>query len=353
MITNVFILAGLFMGWSLGSNDAANAFGTAVATGVVKFKTAITVIAVFVVVGAFVSGSTNIVNLQKIATSNGVLSDEFEVLNAISLNEVDSLMIKNVAKASIILFIAGMTVFVMTYLKYPVSATQSTVGAIIGWGMFYTDYSDSVILYDNLKLAGRFALGWFLNPCVAILLGFAIVKTFNNSFVLNVKGGDKIIKVGYVIAGILASYSMGANSSSNVTALYYDGIADGYRLNLFENPVIAVTIGGIAMSLGVITYSKKVMLTVGEDIVRLTKTEGFLTIIAMSLTIILIENTIKIPVSTSQAIVGAVVGAGLTKGRKTVNFNVFKNISLVWITSPFISGIVSYIVAYLCKGFFN
>jgi len=39
----LLLAAGLFMGWSLGTNDAAHAFGTAVATRVVKYRTAITI----------------------------------------------------------------------------------------------------------------------------------------------------------------------------------------------------------------------------------------------------------------------------------------------------------------------
>ncbi|MBQ8260569.1 MAG: inorganic phosphate transporter, partial [Clostridia bacterium] len=48
----VLLFAGLFMGWSLGTNDAANAFGTAVATRVVKYRTAIIIIAAMVLLGS-------------------------------------------------------------------------------------------------------------------------------------------------------------------------------------------------------------------------------------------------------------------------------------------------------------
>ena len=50
----LLLISGLFMGWSLGTNDAANAFGTAVATRVVKYRTSIIIIAIFVIIGAFV-----------------------------------------------------------------------------------------------------------------------------------------------------------------------------------------------------------------------------------------------------------------------------------------------------------
>ena len=70
----IFLLlsAGLFMGWSLGTNDAANAFGTAVATRVVKYRTAIIIIAIMVVLGALTLGHNNIDKLARIATNNEV-----------------------------------------------------------------------------------------------------------------------------------------------------------------------------------------------------------------------------------------------------------------------------------------
>ena len=50
----LLLFAGLFMGWSLGTNDAANAFGTAVATRVISYRTAVIIISILVVIGAFI-----------------------------------------------------------------------------------------------------------------------------------------------------------------------------------------------------------------------------------------------------------------------------------------------------------
>jgi len=60
-----------------------------------------------------------------------------------------------------------------------------------------------------------------------------------------------------------------------------------------------------------------------------------------------------IPVSTSQAMVGAVMGAGLTHGVKHVNFGVMKNIGLAWLGSPTIAGIITYIIGLITKGYFG
>ena len=80
--------------------------------------------------------------------------------------------------------------------------------------------------------------------------------------------------------------------------------------------------------------------------------DGFLVIIAMSLTIQLMGEFMGIPVSTSQAVVGAVVGAGLVNGVKTVHFGVFKNIAIAWVSSPTVAGLLAYLVALATQGFF-
>lgn len=59
-----------------------------------------------------------------------------------------------------------------------------------------------------------------------------------------------------------------------------------------------------------------------------------------------------IPVSTSQSVVGAVVGAGLVNGVKNVNFGVFKRIAIAWVSSPTVAGVLTYIVAIATKSYF-
>ena len=124
------------MGWSLGTNDAANAFGTAVATRVIKYRTAIIIIAVLVIVGAFIAGDGNIGKVAELSESNKVTASVTDVENAIANGTLGDLRLKSALKAAIIFACAGITVFVMSYLKFPVSANQSITGAIIGWGLY-------------------------------------------------------------------------------------------------------------------------------------------------------------------------------------------------------------------------
>ena len=91
---------------------------------------------------------------------------------------------------------------------------------------------------------------------------------------------------------------------------------------------------------------------VNSSIAEISQVEGFVVIIAMSLTIIIMGEWMGIPVSTSQAVVGAVMGAGLVKGVRNVHFGVFKNIAIAWVSSPTVAGLLTYLVAFATQNYF-
>jgi hypothetical protein len=148
-------------------------------------------------------------------------------------------------------------------------------------------------------------------------------------------------------------------AKNGMTALYFDmNFAEtGVLTNLLSSGTLTAAVGGIAIAVGVLTFSKRVMMTVGGSIADLNQVEGFLVIISMALTILLMEKLMGIPVSTSQAVVGAVIGAGLvtsikTKSLKNVNFKVFGRIGIAWVSSPTVAGLLTYLVAVCTQGYF-
>lgn len=354
----LLLISGLFMGWSLGSTDSASAFGTAVATRVVKYRTAVTIIAIMVIAGAFIGGANNIGKLSELATSNEVLASTEDVKASIENGTVEMLRLQSALKAAIIFACAALTVTIMSTLKLPVSAMQALTGAIIGWGLCYADYSDPKVLGTNLPQIGKFVSTWLLNPLGAGIISFVLVSLVNRFLdkkLSTLSSYDRIIKYGYLGAGIFASYSIGINSSASVTALYYDSAfaETGIAANLLTDARLTAVIGGIAIAIGAITYSRRIMMTVGTGIAEITQMDGFVVVIAMALTVLLMGNLLGIPVSNSQAIVGAVMGAGLTRGIKAVNFNKFKRIAVAWVTSPTAAALLTFLVGLCAKGFFG
>ena len=354
MLIFLLLSAGLFMGWSLGTNDAANAFGTAVATRVVKYRTAIIIIAVMVLIGAVLLGHNNIDKLSSIATNNEVIASQADVDAAKEAGTLDSLRLKSALKAFIIFACAAVTVFVMSFLKFPVSANQSITGAVIGWGLCYADYSDPALLKSNLSEILEFVSTWLINPLGAAIISFVLVflvKKFIEKRLTSMRNYDIIVKLGYIIAGAFSAFSIGQNSSASVTAFYYD--ATGAGANLLTSARLTAILGGVAIAIGVLTFSKRVMMTVGGSIAEISQVDGFVVIIASALTVLLMGKFMGIPVSTSQSVVGAVVGAGLVNGVKNVNFGVFKRIAIAWVSSPTAAGLLTYIVAICTKSYFG
>lgn len=349
------------MGWSLGTNDAANAFGTAVATRVVKYRTAVIIIATMVVLGAVLLGHNSIDKLSSIATNNEVAASQADVDAAIEAGKLTDLRIKSALKAFIVFACAAITVFVMSYLKFPVSANQSITGAVIGWGLCYADYSNPEILKSNLAEILEFMSTWLINPLGAAVISFVlvfIVKKFIEKKLTSMKNYDLIVKFGYIAAGAFSAFSIGQNSSASVTAFYYDSTGAGANLifkdfGWFTAARITAIIGGVAIAVGVLTFSKRVMMTVGGEIAKISQVDGFVVIIASALTVLLMGKLMGIPVSTSQSVVGAVVGAGLVNGVKNVNFGVFKRIAIAWVSSPVSAGLLTYLVALCTKSYFG
>lgn len=194
---------------------------------------------------------------------------------------------------------------------------------------------------------------WVINPLGAAIISFVLVflvKKFIEKRLTSMQNYDNIVKFGYIIAGAFSAYSIGQNSSASVTAFYYD--ATGVGANILTDPRITAIIGGIAIALGVLTFSKRVMMTVGGAIAEISQVDGFVVIIASALTVVLMGELMQIPVSTSQSVVGAVVGAGLVNGVKNVNFGVFKRIAIAWVSSPTVAGILTHLVALATKSYF-
>lgn len=107
-----FISSGIFLGWSLGANHAANVFGTAVMSKMVKYRVAAVIAGIFVTLGAVLGGAGTTQTINELGAVNA-LAGSFTVALAV-----------------------GVAVAWMTHLRLPVSTSQAIVGGVIGWNLF-------------------------------------------------------------------------------------------------------------------------------------------------------------------------------------------------------------------------
>ena len=339
----LYLLSGIFLGWSLGANDTANIFGTAVGTRMIRFRTAAIVTAVFVVLGAVISGAGATHTLGKLGAVNAI-AGSFTVALA-----------------------AAVTVAWMTKLKLPVSTSQAIVGAIIGWNFFTGSPTDINTLVTIVTT-------WVLCPLLAAAFAFVIYKitmaVLSRSKVHLLKQ-DSYNRIGLLLVGAFGAYSLGANNIANVMGVFVPAnpFTDLSFSTLFtlSGTQQLFLLGAIAIAVGVFTYSYRVMITVGNDLFNLTPVAALVVVLSESIVLFLFASkgletwlashglpTIPlVPVSSSQAVIGAIVGIVLAKGGRGINMKVLGKVSSGWITTPVIAAIISFIALYFAQNVFE
>ena len=342
MVILFFLSSGLFLGWSLGANDSANIFGTAVGSKMVKFKYAAIVASIFVVLGATYAGSGASRTLGELGSINAI------------------------AGAFVVSLAAALSVFWMTRIKLPVSTSQAIVGAIVGWNFF----SHSLTNYNSLA---KIILTWFFSPVIAAVcsiliyfIGIKIMKRVRIHLIMS----DHLIRLGLIIVGAFGAYSLGANNIANVMGVFvpvtpfkpisFLGLYLSGAQQLFF-------IGGIAIAVGIISYSRHVMETVGNELFPMKPVVALIAVLSMSIVMflfssvklesILLANGLPaiplVPVSSSQAIIGAIVGIGIFHGGRGLNVKILTSIAAGWVVTPLIAGLLCFTSLFFIQNVFN
>ena len=299
----VILLGGVFLGWALGSNDAANVFGTAVASRAISFRRAVIICSIGIIAGAVLQGEGGIHTLSGLTTQTPT-----------------TLIIVSVSAAA--------TVTLMTLFGLPISTSQAIVGAIAGVGL----------ATQNMYWGGmiKVIISWIATPIGAMLFAWVFhhaLQAFFRLVPMGILSRDQFLLGGLVVVGLYGSYALGANNVANATGIF-SGQIPGVTDRLLA------LIGGIAIAMGVLTFSKRVMMSVGSNIVSLNAFNSFVAVSSMAVTVHIFAF-VGVPVSTSQAIVGAVVGSGAVYGAHTIRFYMLRNIGVGWFLTPVVALIVS------------
>lgn len=342
-IVLIFLSSGLFLGWSLGANDAANVFGTAVGSRMVRFTTAALICGVFVVLGAFVSGTGATQTLGKLGAVNA-LGGSFMAALA-----------------------AGLTVYWMTKLGLPVSTSQAIIGSIIGWNLFSDSYTD---ISSLLKILST----WIICPLLSGIIA-ALLFTLANIFVRKIGVGlirmDGYTRLALILAGAFGAYSLGANNIANVMGVFvpvapFPDLQFGQDFSVSSAQQLFL-VGGLAIAIGVFTYSKRVMMTVGSELMTLTPLAAWVAVMSHSIVLFLFASerleqllanmslpTIPlVPVSSSQAVVGAVIGIGMLQGGREIQWPRIYGIVRGWVITPVSSCLLCFVGLYFLQNVFQ
>jgi PiT family inorganic phosphate transporter len=291
--------------------------GTSVGCGLISFRNAVILVAVFSILGALLQGQFVMKTIGK-----GIVKADLSYLAVI-----------------IALVCSGFFVTLATFFRIPTSTSQAIVGGVVGIGLAVkaeVDFSKFIVIVES----------WVICPLMVVALSFFlmhlikfILRRFETRSLLfqNALGRLAIGSACYV------AFSMGANNAGN---------AVGPIANLgFLHPKLLLLMGGLSIAFGAATYGRKVADTVGKGITPLDIPGAFVAQVSSALGMHFF-SVLGIPVSTSSAIVGAVVGVGLVKGTKAISKRTLLTILLGWLLTPVSAAAASFFLYKLIEIFF-
>jgi len=328
-----WLSSGLWLGWAVGANVAANIFATAFASRMVSFATVVKLSVLFIVLGGVINGPAAMDTLS-------------------TLGGLDSLR-----AAFIVALASALTITGMSALRLPVSAAQTAVGALIGHQLL----QQGRIGAPAQLLLGMIAIAWIFAPMLSALTAFVLYKMTAQLFrrvPMPLFLMDQWLRLGLLAGGCYGAWAFGGNNMANVVSFYvgldlFPAVHVGPWV-ISQARVLAL-FGGIAISLGIVTYSRRMMLTVGRELVKLDGVTALIAILSQALVVDFLAHSWAfgsytlpaIPISVSQALVGAIVGLGLARGLQTINLKILGNIVIGWVVTPIIAaGLVYFLLPF-------
>jgi len=303
-------------GFVIGQNDAANSFGPWIGAKIGKIRTGMILCAVFAIIGATLEGGKVIHTIGGGIVPAGYLTREVAVIGII---------------ASVI------WVFIASVLGLPISTTHAAVGSIGGIGAALIMFGRMPTADFNSGVIVNIVICWFFTPLASMVLALGLSLLMHRA--IQKYGGslfvDRVSRYLLTVTSCYVAYCWGANDVANSVALLV-----GAKIMSVKE---ACMLGGCAIGLGAIILGHRVAETVGFEITRLSPPMGVIADIATALTIHLFTR-MGIPVSTTHALVGAVVGGGLARSVNIVNFKIVKEIVFAWAMTPVLTFILTFLV---------
>ncbi|OIQ47299.1 MAG: inorganic phosphate transporter PiT family protein [Gammaproteobacteria bacterium MedPE] len=404
-------LFGFFMAWGIGANDVANAMGTSVGSKALTIKQAILIAMVFEFAGAYLAGGEVTSTIRKGIIDATYFVDTPELL---VFGMVASLLAAGtwLLVASYLGWPVSTTHSIVGaivgFAAVGVSAdavTWSKVGGIVG-SWVITPLISGIFAYmifmsaqkfifntnDPLTNAKRYvpvymALAGFILSLVtikkglkhigihfstseAMLLSTAIAVVVGILGVIAIKrlkvdpaadkkmhyaSVEKVFAILMVVTACCMAFAHGSNDVANaigpLAAVVSIVESGGEIAKKAELVWWILPLGGIGIISGLAIFGSRVMATIGQGITHLTPSRGFAAELAAATTVVLASST-GLPISTTQTLVGAVLGVGMARGIAALNMGVIRNIVVSWVVTLPAGAALSICIFYMLKGIF-
>lgn len=398
---------GLYMAWGIGANDVANAMATSVGSKALTIKQAILVAAVFEFLGAVLAGGEVTSTIRRGIVDTSLMADDPRLLVlgmlAALLAAGTWLMVASrkgwpvstthsIVGAIVGFTVAGIGISAVQWGKVGAIVTSWVISpvlaGIIAFCIFMT-VQYLILRHENpLERARRYVpvyifLAAFSMTLVTILKGLTHVGldiSTRDSILLataiavfvaligavgisRIKADPKAEKAHHfatvervfgvlmVVTACSMAFAHGSNDVANaigplaaVISVSTTGVVGGES----AIPAWVLLIGGAGIVIGLATFGRHVIATVGQKITHLTPSRGFAAELAAAATIIIASGT-GIPISTTHTLVGAVLGVGMARGIDAIDLRVVGQVFISWIVTIPAGAILAIIFFFVFK----
>jgi PiT family inorganic phosphate transporter len=152
------------------------------------------------------------------------------------------------------------------------------------------------------------------------------------------------------LAGIFLAMISLSSSGGGPPPFWLADVAHAGLVERVAVPFWLLAVGGFGIALGIMFMGRRVIATVGERITTLTNTRGFAVDFAAATTVLL-ASKLGMPVSTTHAAVGGIVGVGMAGGFEAVDFRIIFRIILYWVITVPVAAVTSVALYLLLRLF--
>lgn len=218
--------------------------------------------------------------------------------------------------------------YICLYAGWPISTSHSTVGAVIGYGIF-----SGTLNWQNLN---KIFLSWIASPIIGFVLSYLIVKPLSKLEKNVLPESSKYWLYLLMLSALVQEFWQGANNVGNATSFLSVSV---------DYPAISRVFGGIFLAVGLLTLGRRVLLVAGQRITRLSITAAFGTqIIIVMLNIV--GTMYGLPLSGTHISVASLIGAGLATKSK-IDYKICRKVILYWLITLPSAALISIFFAYI------
>ncbi|NOX51028.1 MAG: inorganic phosphate transporter, partial [Gammaproteobacteria bacterium] len=165
---------------------------------------------------------------------------------------------------------------------------------------------------------------------------------------------ESTFKVLMVVTACAMAFAHGSNDVANAigpVAAVVSIINSGEIRQESAVSIYILLLGGVGIVVGLATYGKRVMATVGNKITELTPSRGFAATLAAATTVVVASGT-GLPISTTHTLVGAVLGVGFARGISAINLGVIRSIFMSWVITLPAGAVLAVVFYYTLRAIF-